>query len=165
VIFTAEGRAEGTFPLELIHAMSARWGPDVLFTFPWTSTPNAYGVRGTDVGDANSKVTSDHGSLSPWTIRNTLLAWGPAFKRGVVSPVPAGNVDVTPTILALHGMDAAGVDGRVLREAFRDGPDEEQIAVATRVHTVEAAAGAYRAVVQMSEVDGRRYLDKGWRVV
>ena len=164
VIFTAHGRAEGTFPLELIHALDPRWGPDVLFTFPWTSARNAFGVSGTDVGDATSKVTSDHGSLSPWTIQNTLLAWGPAFKRGVVSRVPAGNVDVTPTILALHEMEANGVDGRVLREAFVDGPDEEQIPVETRVHTAAAAAGAYRAVVQVSEADGRRYLDKGWRV-
>jgi len=164
VIFTAGARAEGTFPLELIHAAHAGWGPDILFTFPWTSAPNAFGVPGTDVGDAASKVTSDHGSLSPWTVRNTLLAWGRAFKRGVVSRVPAGNVDVTPTILALHGLDTDGVDGRVLREAFIDGPDAEQIPVETRVHTTEAAAGAYRAVVQVSEVDGRRYLDKGWRV-
>ena len=97
-------------------------------------------------------------------VRSTLLAWGPAFKRGVVERVPAGNVDVAPTILALHGLDTSGLDGRVLREALVDGPDEEQVPVETRVHTTEAGAGAYRAVVQISEVDGRRYVDKGWRV-
>jgi predicted AlkP superfamily pyrophosphatase or phosphodiesterase len=164
VIFTARGSAEGSFPLELIHAVHDAWGPDILFTFPWTSARNAYGVPGSDVGDARSKVTSDHGSMSPWTVRNTLLAWGPAFKRGAVVRVPAGNVDVAPTILALHGMDTTGVEGRVLREALVDGPDEEQVPVETRVHTTEAGAGAYRAVVQTSEVDGRRYVDKGWRV-
>jgi arylsulfatase A-like enzyme len=164
VIFTARGAAEGTFPLDLIHADHAAWGPDILFTFPWTSARNAFGVPGTDVGDAGSKVTSDHGSLSPWTIRNTLLAWGPAFKRGAVVRVPAGNVDVAPTILALNGMDASGLDGRVLREALVDGPDEEQVPVETRLHRTGASAGAYRAVVQISEVDGRRYIDKGWRL-
>jgi arylsulfatase A-like enzyme len=163
VIFTAHGAAEGTFPLDLVHATHAAWGPDILFTFPWTSAANAHGVPGTDVGDASSKVTSDHGSLSPWTIRNTLLASGPAFKRGVVSAVPAGNVDVTPTVLALHGLDATGTDGRVLHEALIDGPDAEQVPFETRVHRAEAGAGAYRAVVQVSEVDGRRYVDKGWR--
>ena len=165
VIFTAGGRVEGTFSLELIHADHPTWAPDVLFTFPWTSARNAFGVPGTDVGDAGSKVTSDHGSLSPWTIRNTLVASGPAFKRGVVVRVPAGTVDVAPTVLALHGMDAAGLDGRVLREAFVDGPDEDQVVVETRVSTTEASAGRYRAVVQTSEVDGRRYVDKGWRIV
>jgi arylsulfatase A-like enzyme len=165
VIFTAQGSAEGTFSLDLIHAAHGAWGPDILFTFPWTSARNAFGVPGTDVGDATSKVTSDHGSMSPWTIRNTLLAWGRDFKRGVIVRVPAGNVDVTPTILALEGMDASDCDGRVLWEAFVNGPDEEQVPVETRVYTTEASAGAYRAVVQISEVDGRRYVDKGWRVV
>ena len=164
VIFTAGGAAEGTFPLELVHADHPAWAPDVLFTFPWTSAHNAFGVAGTDVGDAGSKVTSDHGSLSPWTIRNTLLAWGPAFKRGAVVRVPAGNVDVTPTIAALHGLDGSDLDGRVLREALVDGPDEEQVAVETRLHTTEAGAGRYRAVVQISDVDGVRYVDKGWRI-
>jgi predicted AlkP superfamily pyrophosphatase or phosphodiesterase len=162
VLFTARG-VEGTFPLALVHADHPVRAPDVLFTFPWTSAHNAFGVPGTDVGDAASKVTSDHGSLSPWTIRNTLLAWGPAFKRGVVVRVPAGNVDVAPTILALHGLDASGLDGRVLREALVDGPDEEQVPVERRVHVAEAGAGRYRAIVQVSEVEGRRYVDKGWR--
>jgi len=161
---SAGGAAEGTFPLELVHVDHPAWAPDILFTFPWTSARNAFGVAGTDVGDAGSKVTSDHGSLSPWTIRSTLLAWGPAFKRGAVVGTPAGNVDVTPTILALHGLDGDGVDGRVLREALVDGPDEEQVPVQTRLHTAEAGAGRYRAVVQISEVDGVRYVDKGWRI-
>jgi predicted AlkP superfamily pyrophosphatase or phosphodiesterase len=163
VIFTAHGAAEGTLPLDLVHAAHAAWGPDVLFTFPWTSERNAFGVPGTDIGDANSRVTSDHGSLSPWTIRSTLLAWGPDFKRGVVSAVPAGNVDVTPTILALHGLDPGDLDGRVLHEALAKGPDVEHVPFETRLHVAAAAAGAYRAVVQISEVAGRRYVDKGWR--
>ena len=73
-------------------------------------------------------------------------------------------VDVTPTILALLGIDAGhGVDGRVLVEALAGGPDEEQMAAETRIHTVEA--GAYRAAIQISEVEGRRYVDKSWRIV
>jgi hypothetical protein len=32
----------------------------------------------------------------------------------------------------------------------------------TRVHTAEL--GAYRAAIQVSHVDGRRYVDKSWRV-
>jgi hypothetical protein len=78
--------------------------------------------------------------------------------------VPAGNVDVAPTILALHGIDAAGLDGRVLREALADGPDEEQVTVETRTYTTEAFGGTYRAVLQTSEVAGRSYVDKSWRI-
>jgi len=164
VVFTAGGRVEGTLPLALVHADNAERAADILFTFPWTSAPNAFGVPGTDVGDAASSVTSDHGSMSPWNVRNTMLAWGPAFKRGVTVRVPAGNADVAPTVLALLGLDAPALDGRVLHEALAGGPDEERLEVETRTHAAEAAGGAYRAVVQVSEVAGRRYVDKGWRV-
>jgi arylsulfatase A-like enzyme len=160
------GAVEGTFSLALIHVANGERGPDLLVTFPWTSGVNAFGVPGTDLACVSGGATllaSDHGSMSPWNVRNTLLAWGADFKKGVTVRVPAGNVDVAPTILALLGIDERdGMDGRVLVEAFARGPDEAQVAVHTRVHTVEA--GAYRAALQVSEVDGHRYVAKSWRI-
>jgi predicted AlkP superfamily pyrophosphatase or phosphodiesterase len=159
------GVIDGTFSLELIHVANDR-APDLLVTFPWTSQTSAFGVRGTDLASVSGGAklyASDHGSMSPWNVRNTCLAWGPSFKKRTVVRAPAGNVDVTPTILALLGItDRAGLDGRVLSEALVAGPDEEQLAVETRVHTVEC--GPYRAALQISTVDGRRYVDKSWRV-
>ena len=76
--------------------------------------------------------------------------------------MPSSNADVTPTILHLlrhPGADA--LDGRVLREALANGPDEEQVATETR--TLRVANGAYRAALQVTETPGRRYLDKSWR--
>jgi arylsulfatase A-like enzyme len=100
--------------------------------------------------------------MSPWNVRSTFLAWGADFKKRATVRTPVGNVDVAPTILALLGVDGDGLDGRVLDEALERGPDPEQVAVETRVHTVEA--GAYRAALQVSQVAGRRYVDKSWRV-
>jgi arylsulfatase A-like enzyme len=173
VVFTAgqphgdpRGTVEGTFSLELIHAAGRDRAPDVLFTFPWSSRPNPFGVPGSDAANVSGGATqyvSDHGSMSPWNIRNTFLAWGASFKEHETVRAPAGNADVAPTILALLGItDADGLDGRVLAEAFEGGPDPEQVAVETRVHTAEA--GGYRAAIQLSEVDGRRYVDKSWRI-
>jgi arylsulfatase A-like enzyme len=160
------GVVDGTFALELIHLANSERSPDLVFTFPWTSAPNAAGVRGTDLGSVSGGARlwpSDHGSMSPWNVRNTFVAWGVDFKARATVRVPVGNVDVAPTILALLGIDGRdGLDGRVLAEALVGGPDEEQIAVDTRVHTVEA--GAYRAALQISTVDGRRYVDKSWRL-
>jgi arylsulfatase A-like enzyme len=158
------GAVEGTFSLELIHVANAERGPDLLITFPWTSRPNTFGVAGTDLANISGGArlwASDHGSMSPWNVRNTFLAWGVDFKTRATVRVPAGNVDVTPTILAVLGLERDGGDGRVLREALEGGPDEEQLAVETRVHTVQA--GAYRAAIQVSTVDGHRYVDKSWR--
>jgi arylsulfatase A-like enzyme len=180
VVFTAgrapgdwRGAAAGTFSLELIHAASSERGADLVATFPWTSAPNAHGVAGTDlacVSGGAKLYASDHGSMSPWNVRNTLFAWGPRFKRRTTVRVAAGNVDVTPTVLALGVDRAAGasgegaveMDGRVLSEALEGGPDSERVTQETRVLTT--AAGAYRAAIQLSEVDGRRYVDKSWRI-
>jgi arylsulfatase A-like enzyme len=172
VVFTAgrapgdpRGRVDGTFSLELIHCANGERGADLLFTFPWTSRPNGFGVAGTDFASMSGGArlyASDHGSMSPWNVRNTFLGWGASFKERTVVRAPVGNVDVAPTILALLGIEGDGLDGRVLREALTGGPDEEQVPVATRVHTAEA--GPYRAAAQVSEVDGRRYVDKSWRI-
>jgi arylsulfatase A-like enzyme len=129
-------------------------------------------VPGTDLANVSGGAklyASDHGSMSPWNVRNTFLGWGVDWKKRTTVRAPAGNVDVTPTILALLGVEADGriagddgLDGRVLGEALEGQADPEQVAVDTRVHTVEA--GAYRAAIQVSEVDGRRYVDKSWRM-
>ena len=172
VVFTAaraagdpRGVVDGTFSLELIHVANAERGPDLLFTFPWTSNANVFGVPGTDLASISGGAklyTSDHGSMSPWNVRNTFLAWGAGFKKRTTVGTPVGNVDVAPTILALLGLTAGGaLDGRVLAEALEGGPDPEQIVVNTQVHSVET--GTYRAAIQTSEVDGRRYIDKSWR--
>jgi arylsulfatase A-like enzyme len=173
VVFTAgrdagdpRGVADGTFSLELIHLAAGERGCDLLLTFPWSSQPNAFGVPGTDLACVSGGArlyASDHGSMSPWNVRNTCLAWGVDFKRRTTVHAPAGNVDLTPTILHLLGIaDAGALEGRILGEALAGGPDPEQVVVDTRLHTVEA--GGYRAAIQVSEVDGRRYVDQSWRV-
>ena len=172
VVFTAaqgpgdpRGTIDGTFSLEFIHVANGERSPDLLVTFPWTSQANAFGVPGSDLACVSGAplLASDHGSMSPWNVRNTLLAWGADFKKGVTVTAPAGNADVAPTVLAVLGIDERdGMDGRVLVEALAGGPDPEQVAVDTRTHTV--GAGAYRAALQVSTVDGRRYVDKSWRI-
>jgi hypothetical protein len=70
---------------------------------------------------------------------------------------------VAPTVLAVLGIDEGeGMDGRVLVEALAGGPDAEQVVADTRTHTVNA--GGYRAALQVSTVDGRRYVDRSWRM-
>ena len=178
LIFTAakpagaphEGTVPGTFSLEYAHLGGHERSPDIVFTFPWSSAKNRHGVPGADynhvTGGPTGPVdvqTANHGSLSPWTVRNTMLASGPDFKRGATLRTPASNVDVAPTLLHLLGHADAlrGMDGRPLLEALAGGPDEEQVAMETK--TLRVRHGDYQAVLQVSEVEGRRYLDKGWR--
>ena len=176
VVFTAkgagaahEGAVAGTFALEFAHLGGSERSPDIVFTFPWSSARNRHGVQGTDYVMLASGTTgprdttaAGHGSMSPWTVKNTMLAWGPDFKRGARMRTPSANADVTPTILHLLGHPKADtLDGRVLREALVTGPDEEQVAIETR--TLRVTSGVYKAALQVTETGGRRYLDKSWR--
>ena len=177
VIFTAaaragapEGRVPGTFSLEYARLGGHARSPDLVFTFPWSSERNRHGVPGTDYNQAASGATgpvttdtANHGGIGPWTIRNTMLAWGPDFKRGTVVRTPSSNVDVAPTLAFLLGMRGvlAGMDGRPLFEALAVGPDEEKVPM--EVRTLQVVNGPYGAALQVSEVPGRRYIDKAWR--
>ena len=167
-----EGREPGTFALELVHLANAERGPDIVLTFPWSSAKNSFGLPGTDYTAATATgplagTAGNHGSMSPWTVRNTFLAWGPDFKRGTTVRTPSSNVDLAPTLLALMNLDKdvglGRFDGRALREAFVDGPDEEQVPIQVRTYFVETADGSYGAALQVTELDQQRYIDKSWR--
>jgi len=164
------GWVSGTFSLGLIRQGNAERGADILFTLPWSSAVNAFGVAGKHYTEGGGNTgplagaASGHGGLSPWLVRNTLILWGSDFKRGATVRTAAGNVDIPPTILALKGVSGGELmDGRVLAEALRDGPDEEQIPSETKVLRTEAA-GRYRAAVQVTDVGEHRYIDRGWRI-
>jgi hypothetical protein len=166
-----EGVVPGTFALEFVHLGSHERSPDIVFTFLWSSAPNRHGASGTEynltsVFGKTGPVESgeaNHGGIGPWTIRNTMLANGLDFKRGAVVRTPTSNVDVTPTLLHLLGMTASlpDMDGRPLKEALTTGPDQDQVAMETR--SLRVKSGGYNAVLQVSEVSGKRYIDKAWR--
>jgi arylsulfatase A-like enzyme len=169
-----EGIEPGTFSLELIHLAHAERGPDIVVTFPWNSAANPFGVPGTDMTNTEGATgplagsRGNHGSMSPWTVRNTFIAWGADFKHGATVRTPVSNVDVTPTLLALLGLDGDPAlpqfDGRAVLEALADGPDPEQIPVRTTTYFTATPDGAYRAAIEVSEVGAQRYIDKSWRV-
>jgi predicted AlkP superfamily pyrophosphatase or phosphodiesterase len=164
----ADGWLPGTFSLGLVHLDNAERGADIVVSFDWSSEKNEFGIAGTDTrltsGATGPRTgnASGHGSMSPWNVRNTWLAWGADFKDGIVNRVPSSNVDVAPTILALNGLDASALDGRVLVEALEGGPDYEKLPLETKTYISEHAG--YRALIQVTEVGHQRYIDKSWRL-
>jgi predicted AlkP superfamily pyrophosphatase or phosphodiesterase len=168
-----EGLVPGTFALELVHLANGERGPDIVFTFPWSSVKSPSGVSGSDYTEAAATgpldgTAGNHGSMSPWTVRNTFIAWGTDFKHGVTVRTPASNVDLAPTLLALMNLDRevdlGRFDGRPLREAFTEGPDEEQVPIQVRTYFVKSDDDQYRAALQLTELDRQRYVDKSWRM-
>lgn len=159
-IFTGARGAEvveGTLPLEAIDA-DGEMAPDVVCSWNWTDDANEHGIRGTV--NAPGADAAAHGSISRWEVRNSFLATGPSFKRGLVSDVPVGNVDLTPTVLHLLGVDGGdGLDGRVLYEALDGGPDPSSIAAENDV--LRSTADGFSQSLRRTRVEGVTYVDHG----
>ena len=146
-------------------SLSAVWNgrvgpraPDIRFSAGWTAAANAAGVPGTVL--AGTGRGASHGSASPYDMRNSLFAWGPRFKRALRSPVPAGIVDVAPTVRALLGLPQAPADGRVLAEALLAGPAPSDVPVASETHDAAAywPGGGYCQRIRLARVGATTYL-------
>jgi predicted AlkP superfamily pyrophosphatase or phosphodiesterase len=166
----SQGWVKGTFSLDIVHLWNPDISPDIIVTFPWTSQENRYGYPGTDyqVGSYSGPIKgmkSSHGSISPWTMHSTMIACGPSFKSGVTSSVPVGNIDVVSTIIKLKDLlPDQEIDGRVIAEALKGGVDVEKVPRQTRSYNATSSDGLCQAILQVSIVDGKTYIDKAWRV-
>jgi len=119
-VFTRDG-AFDTLPLELVGIEGPR-APDVVFSLAW-SDEVAHGLPGT--APSTPRLVVNHGTISPYELRNTLIGSGPDFRVGWRDPAPVGNIDIAPTLTHLLRLDqGTPFDGRVLHEALRDGPPE-----------------------------------------
>ena len=164
VVFSRDG-AEGTFPLSEARIDSPE-APDLLVSMRWAPGRNAAGVPGlltSDLAPADRRAAS-HASLSPYEMHNTLVAAGPDFRKGVVDTLPTGNTDLAPTIFWLLGLKEEAVkrDGRVLGEALAvEAPPLRSYEIKRLTSARQAGEGAWSQYLQVSEVNGVRYIDEG----
>jgi arylsulfatase A-like enzyme len=164
VVFSRDG-LDGTFPLADAHIDSPE-APDLVVSLHWTAGKSATGVPGLQTSDLSpsSDKVGNHASLSPYDMHNTLVAAGPDFRRGVLDTLPSGNTDLAPTILWILGLKDAAVkmDGRVLSEALAgDGPPLRSYEIRRLSARHTTLGGAWEQYLQVSEVNGVRYLDEG----
>jgi hypothetical protein len=118
VLFSATS-AEGTFPLSQVRLDAKQGAPDVMVSSRWSGDRNDWGAPGMVTAIEGKRGRGTHASLSRFDLHNTLIASGPDFKRGFVSEIPSGNVDLAPTVLAILGVpQTSPMDGRVLNEAM-----------------------------------------------
>ena len=100
------------------------------------------------------RLTSTHGTLGPRDQRTVLVLAGAGIRPGAPD-LPAGVVDLAPTVLALLGLPPLpDADGRPLAESFADGPKPATVAVRT-----EQVALLPGGVLHRHQVGGTVYLD------
>jgi hypothetical protein len=86
-----------------------------------------------------------------WGVQHIpLIIAGPGVREYTRSEMPARLVDIPPTIIALMGIEAAGMDGIVLADAMAS-PSEAQIK--TQVHTAQRLDPLCKALINQSTLD------------
>ncbi|HEV8634179.1 MAG TPA: alkaline phosphatase family protein [Chloroflexota bacterium] len=150
-----DNRLEGAAPASVLwDGAPGRWVPDIQLSLAWDDAPNERGVPGHAYGlevEGGKAVVTDHGSLSPRDMGNLIVLAGAGVRRGVELDVPAGTVDVAPTVLHLLGVaPPETTQGRSLREALDGG-------AAPPVTTGTLLEGAWGRLVRRL-VDGTAYV-------
>lgn len=145
------------FTVDLLRCQPTDTAPDLVLAPLSAEAPNEFGVPGVHylLDGSAGKFHSGHGSLSPHELRSTMIVRGPGVHGTGLSTVPAGIVDVIPTVLSLHGVSSQGCDGRVLRELFDASAPEPVVTARTlrsRAHT------KHDLEMSILEVDGHDYI-------
>jgi hypothetical protein len=137
--------------------------PDIGLVLASHDGANEFGLSGHTLQNSAYPVGGGlHGGLHPLELNNWLAAGGDGFQSSRISPLPAGIVDVLPTVFSLLGLDVPDhVQGRILSEGLVENtglamapPEREEI--------VAEGKDGYRAHLKTSRVGATRYLDGAW---
>lgn len=153
-----KGSVAGTLSFESIHWNHPTRSADILVDDMWSDDKNDKGYAGTSM----STGIAGHGGLSPYEVHIALLASGPAFKKGFESVLPTSNIDIAPTILAIHKLPVPKeMDGRVVSELLVDGePPNNKPQVQQTTATANTPSGQYKITLQRTILGKFSYVDK-----
>ena len=115
------GALPGTLPMSLMRIENPQGrSPAVIAGSAYDANAEITGFKGIEFNSSGVN-RGMHGSFSPIDVHNTLVAYGPDFKKGFVDTLPTGNVDVPITVAYLLHLKMPGTDGRPLLEALQNG--------------------------------------------
>ncbi|MGI9411772.1 MAG: alkaline phosphatase family protein [Hyphomicrobiaceae bacterium] len=160
-VFTRSGLG-GTLSIDDVGLGHLR-GPTIALALRTNDDSNDFAHAGLTRHDAPYPVGGGcHGGLSRYELNNFHCFGGKQFKSGVAIDLPVGNVDITPTICALLGLDGADqCDGRVLREALRTERSSQEGEAVERTLVATNPSGP-RTHLSYREFEGVRYLNRAW---
>jgi predicted AlkP superfamily pyrophosphatase or phosphodiesterase len=124
----------------------------------WIDELNEDGIQGSVHYFSKTSQKSYHGSLRNDDMRPFCMGFGPSFKKNYVSDIPAGIVDIAPTVCHLLGMSKeSGFSGRVLFEGMKD--CEERAANHENVRYTECYGNSgYSKGIRVAEVNETSYI-------
>src|SRR5947209_7147490 len=158
------GNIPGTLPTSAIGLQGATELPQpaLIVNFKSFSTDGSL-LNRIEVADSTLREGQGmHGSFSRADTFNTMIAFGPDFKKGK-DPAPAGNADIAVTISALlkwRFPEGKGSSvGRVLTEAFNGCPDASPATVQQK--RSQAGPGGATTVLNYQTFGKSTYYDQG----
>lgn len=153
-----KGTIDGTLSFESIHWNHAERSADILVDENWDDRKNDKGYAGTSL----SRGVAGHGGLSPYEVHIALLAKGPSFKQSFSSELPTSNVDIAPTILAIHNLSIpAAMNGRVMKELLKGKGAAGKMEGKKQIITTssEFSGGTYTLTLERTILDKHQYVD------
>lgn len=165
-VFTCElvEAPHGALPHAAVMADHAR-AAHVLYTLHNGTAAGAGGMPGTTWLDSAEGLrigSGTHGGLNPSEMATVLMLAGSKVRPAIVSSLPAGLIDIAPTIL--HLLDVPGgsaMDGRVLVETLESAP------APTDSHSVEsweASSDVFGQRVARARMGRHVWIDHGARM-
>jgi arylsulfatase A-like enzyme len=159
-VFSAAG--DGAMPIELL-SIEHRRAPQIALALNSTDRSNDHGHVGTTVHDSGYPINGGlHGGLHAHELATWFAVRGGAFGSNKVSAVPAGIVDVLPTVLHLLEIDPpTTMQGRILHEALAADPGADQPLTKQSLYSLPSASGDTMNL-SINTVGDTSYLDRAW---
>jgi arylsulfatase A-like enzyme len=158
----------GALPLSILALKGATKlpTPAIAVTFKHFYLKNGDLQSGIQVSDTNLQEGQGmHGGFGRDQTWNNMAAIGPDFKKGFVDPDPVGNIDITPTVAAILGIDMPSIGtlkGRVMTEALTGSPQPGKTNPATtnKVMISAPSANGRRTILNYQQHNGVLYYDR-----
>ena len=141
-----------------------RRAADISLVLKSDDARNKSGIEGSTVHDCGYPEGGGmHGGLHECEVRTWLAMQGAGIRSAYRSPIPAGNVDILPTVLHLLDLEIPPhIQGRLLAEALDAFSSIELPKCIEERHTATGIDG-YRAHIILDRLDKHRYLRRAWR--
>lgn len=102
-----------------------------------------------------------HGGVGRESTFNNMAAIGPDFKSNFDDPDPVSNADIAPTLAHILGLEIPShgkLQGRVITEALKNGPDKLP---SESLHAASAEANGLRTILEYQKLGSQLYFDRG----
>jgi arylsulfatase A-like enzyme len=158
----------GVLPLSILALKGATKlpTPAIVVTFKHFYLKNGDVQSGIQMADTNLQEGQGmHGGFGRDQTWNNMAAIGPDFKKAFVDPDPVGNIDITPTIAHILGIEMPSIGtlkGRVMTEALTGSPQPGKTspAASSKVLVSAPSANGRRTILDYQQHDGVLYYDR-----